>query len=56
MKPGPLREKSAFRTIFSAGLCDAMPGGDCSDPITRKRTFDTDCDRVVVLLTRERAY
>ena len=30
--------------------------GGCSDPIPWKRAFDAGCDRVVVILTREREY
>lgn len=30
--------------------------GGCSDPIPWKRAFDAGCDRVVVILTRERSY
>ena len=30
--------------------------GGCADPIPWQRAFDAGCDRVVVLLTRERTY
>lgn len=43
-----------FPTIEVDG-CPYLDGG-CSDPIPWKRAFEAGCDRVVVVLTRERSY
>jgi predicted patatin/cPLA2 family phospholipase len=41
--------------IFRIGGAPYLDGG-CADPIPWRRAFDAGCDRVVVVLTRERSY
>ena len=44
--------------MFPVYHLDGQPylDGGCADAIPWKRAFDQGCDRVVVLLTRERSY
>jgi predicted patatin/cPLA2 family phospholipase len=53
-----LRATCAMPTLFPIFHIDGQPylDGGCADPIPFQRAFDCGCDRVVVVLTRERSY
>ncbi len=53
-----LQATCAIPLMFPIIWLDGVPclDGGCSDPIPWKRAFDVGCDRVVVVLTRERDY
>lgn len=53
-----LQASCALPIMFPVCYLDGQPylDGGCSDPIPWQRAFDVGCDRVIVLLTRERSY
>jgi len=53
-----LQATCAMPVLFPIFHLDGQPylDGGCSDPIPYQRAFDQGCDRVVVVLTRERDY
>ena len=53
-----LQASCAIPLMFPVYHLDGQPylDGGCTDAIPWKRAFDVGCDRVVVLLTRERSY
>ncbi len=53
-----LQATCAIPLMFPVYQIDGHPclDGGCSDPIPWRRALDQGCDRVVVILTRERAY
>ncbi len=53
-----LQATCAIPLMFPAIRVDGQPylDGGCADPIPWQRAFDVGCDRVVVVLTRERDY
>jgi predicted patatin/cPLA2 family phospholipase len=53
-----LEATCALPLLFPTIEVDGRPylDGGCSDPIPWKRAFEAGCDRVVVVLTRERTY
>ena len=53
-----LRASCAIPLMFPPIELDGKPyfDGGCADPIPWKRAFDVGCDRVAVILTRERTY
>lgn len=53
-----LQATCAMPLLFPIFHIDGQPylDGGCADPIPYQRAFDCGCDRVVVLLTRERSY
>ena len=57
-RDGVLRASCAMPLLFPIIHIGGQPylDGGCSDPIPYQRAFDLGCDRVVVLLTRERSY
>ncbi len=52
------RASCSIPLLFPMAEIDGQPylDGGCADPIPWKRAFDMGCDRVLVLLTRERSY
>ena len=53
-----LQATCAMPMLFPIFHIDGQPylDGGCADPIPYQRAFDQGCDRVVVILTRERSY
>jgi predicted patatin/cPLA2 family phospholipase len=53
-----LQATCALPLLFPVFHIDGQPylDGGCADPIPYQRAFDCGCDRVVVVLTRERSY
>jgi predicted patatin/cPLA2 family phospholipase len=53
-----LQATCAMPLLFPIFHIDGQPylDGGCADPIPYQRAFDCGCDRVVVVLTRERSY
>ena len=53
-----LQASCAIPILFPIIYLDGRPclDGGCADPIPWKRAFEMGCDRVVVILTRERSY